>query len=78
MQKQMMDQQTKMQADLFALDQQMKKYLHDSQLVFDYAKERMNSEVEEAKIVGNATLQLQTAQDNFDRAAAGQSAASGE
>jgi hypothetical protein len=77
-QKEMMDSQMKMQADLFSLEQQMKKYINDSDLVFKYADSRMKAEIEEAKIVGSATLQLQTEQDNFDRAAQGQAAASAQ
>ena len=57
---------------MFALQAQLDKYKHDSELVFKYADSALDAEVEEAKLVGSATLQLQQAQDQFDQAAINQ------
>ena len=71
-QQQMMEKQSQMQQEMFALQAQLDKYKHDSELVFKYADSALDAEVEEAKLVGSATLQLQQAQDQFDQAAINQ------
>ena len=77
-QKEMFDSQNRMQAELFGLSKQLEKYMHDSELVFKYASDRLSAEVDEAKIVGGATLELQKEQRKFDDKATAQASAVGE
>jgi hypothetical protein len=67
-----MKQQQDFQESVFALQSQLDKYKHDSKLVFDYAKERLDAEIEEAKIIGTATLDLERQQLAFENAQQGQ------
>jgi hypothetical protein len=61
----MIEKQTQMQAELFGLSKQLEKYVHDSELVYKYASDRLDAEVEEAKIVGSSTLDLTREQLRF-------------
>lgn len=77
-QKEMFESQQRMQAELFGLSKQLEKYMHDSELVFKYASDRLSAEVDEAKIVGAATTDLTREQLKFDNTANKQQAAVGE
>lgn len=72
MQMQMQQQQT----DIFHLQLALEKYKHDSELKFKYDDALLDAEVEEAKIVGQATLDLQRQQRDTAQAAAQQQEAS--
>jgi hypothetical protein len=61
----MIEKQTQMQAELFGLSKQLEKYVHDSELVYKYASDRLDAEVEEAKIIGSSTLDLTREQLRF-------------
>ncbi len=63
---QFQQQQQRLQEQLFTLTQQLDKYKHDTDLRFQYDKEALDAEVEEAKIVGEATRDLELAQDKFE------------
>ena len=65
-QMQAMQQQTQVQQQIFALQAQLDKYKHDTELVFKFAKERLDAEIEEAKLVGSATLDLERQQLVFE------------
>lgn len=70
-------QQIEMQQQIFAMSGQLDKYKHDTDLMFQWAKERLSAEIEEAKIVGEATLDLEKQQRVFeDRAEVSSEAAS--
>jgi hypothetical protein len=71
-QQQAMQQQAQQQQQIFAMQGQLDKYKHDTQLLFDYAKERLDAEIEEAKIVGTATLDLERQQLLFENQQKGQ------
>ena len=64
-------QQSQQQQQIFALQAQLDKYKHDTQIIFDYHKERLDAEIEEAKLVGTATLDLERQQLVFDNATQG-------
>jgi hypothetical protein len=54
--------QAQMQSDVMALQAAFEKYKHDSELALEYYKEQLGAEIEEAKILGKATADLQVAQ----------------
>ena len=68
-QQQMLQQMQAQQQQMEELRMQLEKYQHDSQLILDWAKERLKSETEEAKILGAATTELNKQQAEFDRKA---------
>ena len=57
--------QAAQQQQLFALTQQLDKYKHDTELRFKYDDAALDAEVEEAKIVGQATVDLEAQQATF-------------
>lgn len=63
--------QQEQQNQIFAMQAQLDKYKHDTQIIFDYHKERLDAEIEEAKLVGAATLDLERQQLVFDNATEG-------
>jgi hypothetical protein len=65
-----------MQMDIFTLQQQLEKYKTDSELLYKYRTDALDAEIEEAKIVGQATLDLQREQRSFTEAGDRQAAAS--
>ena len=71
-QAQAMQQQAQMQQQIFAMQSQLDKYKHDTELSFKYDDARLKSEVEESKIIGQATLDLEREQLKFDNASAAQ------
>ena len=69
-------QQAQMQQQIFTMQAKLDKYKHDTELQFKYATESHNAAIDEAKIVGAATLELQREQQKFDNDSANQEAAS--
>ena len=67
--------QQQTQNQVFYLQQQLEKYKHDTDLVFKYFSERLKSEIEEAKLIGSATVELERLQAEFERAGQAQAAA---
>ena len=66
------------QMDIFHLQQQLEKYKSDSELSFKYFDSATKAEVEEAKIVGEATVDLQRQQQAaIERSAVQAAAAAG-
>jgi hypothetical protein len=61
-QQQMQMQQAQMQNDMMAMQAAFEKYKHDTDLALEYYKANLDSEVEEAKILGAATADLQKTQ----------------
>jgi len=59
-------QQGEIQQQIFAMSAQLDKYKHDSELMYKWASDRLQSEIDEAKIVGAATLELEKQQKIFD------------
>ena len=55
--------------------QQLQKYEHDTDLLLKWATERLHSEIEEAKIVGKATIELEQQQRQFESMRPGNGAA---
>jgi len=58
-------QQIQFQQEIFAMQSELQKYTHDTELMFKWAKERLDAEIEEAKLVGAATLDLERQQQIF-------------
>ena len=69
-QQQAVQQQVEMQQQIFAMSAQLDKYKHDTDLMYKWASDRLQSEIDEAKIVGAATLELEKQQQIFDDRAA--------
>ncbi len=67
-QQQMQAQMQQAQMDIFHLQQQLEKYKHDTDLAQKYQSDALKAEIEEAKIVGQATLDLQREQANNKQA----------
>jgi len=65
-------QMEQLQQRAFENEQQLKKYIHDSQLEFDRWKEQLHAEIEEAKIVGSVAgdLELEAAKQRGNSDAA--------
>ncbi len=74
-QAQMAQQMQQAQMDIFHLQQQLEKYKHDTELLQKYQSDALKAEIEEAKIVGQATLDLEREQAANKAAAAAQAAA---
>lgn len=74
-QQQAMQQQAELQQQIFAMQAQLDKYKHDGDLSFKYNDARLKSEIEESKIIGQATLDLEREQLKFDNQAAAQETA---
>ena len=72
---QMAQQMQQAQMDIFHLQQQLEKYKHDTELLQKYQSDALKAEIEEAKIVGQATLDLEREQAANKAAAAAQAAA---
>lgn len=72
---QQQQEQTAMQQQIFAMQAQLDKYKHDGDLAFKYDDARLKSEIEESKIIGQATLDLEREQLKFDNQAAAQQTA---
>ena len=60
---------------VFYMQQFLDKYKADQKTKYDYDNSALEAEIEEAKIVGTATLDLEREQASFDRQAAGAAAA---
>ena len=76
-QQQLMQMMQQQEQQIEAMKAALEKYQHDTQLILDWAKARLDSEVEEAKIIGKATAELNQQQAEFDRQAAQQTDAAG-
>jgi hypothetical protein len=61
--KQRQDELMRQAVELEQIRGALEKYMHDSQLQFEYWKEALQSEIEEAKIAGQATVQLLQAKE---------------
>ncbi len=61
-QQQLMQQMQEQQTAIFHLQQQLEKYKHDTELLQKYQQSALDAEIEEAKIVGQATIDLQREQ----------------
>jgi len=60
--------QIQFQQQIFALQGELDRYKHDTELMFKWAKERLGAEIEEAKIIGESTLDLERQQLAFENA----------